>query len=310
MLGHAWLLDDQKAAFSTAPFTADSISVSSYLSTWLLENNCESVQNKEDLYIEDPQITACLLRQALEFLQRSIGNTAAHYMLALNGLETWSRVTNYYASYFSVHGLLCLQGRTITRLNLNLRTPVLVQLVPIDLRKHVFGIIRHSIGKNPHHQAPWKRFYNIYDRYSVSHEAYERVVREVYTIEPDDESAERNFLNYTPFAGFIESDDSVRRRNFISLFGEYAATLERKSTLDEFLDDLQGFAMDSNHRYFARTLLKMALIGNIFLSLRASNSALRLEWPVTTLKWRQFLDDLFPDTNNCYLLKFVPLIVA
>ena len=95
MLEHSWLLDDQKVAFATAPFVANTTSVSSYLSAWLTGNGYNSVQVKNGLYIQDVQITACLMNQALEFLQRALCNTIAHYILAQNGLETWARVTNY-----------------------------------------------------------------------------------------------------------------------------------------------------------------------------------------------------------------------
>ncbi len=156
MLDHSWLLDDQKAAFAAAPFAANTTSVSSYLRAWLTENGYKSAQVKSGLYIQDAQITACLMNQALEFLQRALCNTVAHYILAKNGLETWACVTNYYASYFSVHGLLCLQGRTITRLQLG--STVQVQIVPVDLRGHIFGITTRHLGRNPRHETPWMRF--------------------------------------------------------------------------------------------------------------------------------------------------------
>jgi hypothetical protein len=202
MLDHSWLLDDQKAAFAAAPFVANTTSVSSYLSAWLTANGYKSAQVKSELYIQDAQITACLMNQALEFLQRTLCNTVAHYILAKSGLETWARVTNYYASYFSVHGLLCLQGRAITRLQLD--STVQVQIVPVDLRGHVFGITTRRLGRNPHHETPWLRFYEIYDRYAVSHQAYELVARKAYITDPTDESTERNAINYTPFVGFTE----------------------------------------------------------------------------------------------------------
>ncbi len=74
---------------------------------------------KQGIFIQDPQISICLMNQALDYLQRAFSNSVGHYLLAQKGLETWARVTNYYASYFAVHSLLCLQGRTITRLQLD-----------------------------------------------------------------------------------------------------------------------------------------------------------------------------------------------
>ena len=302
MLNHAWLLADQKEAFGDAPFVAQTTSVSSHLNS----SNYTSAQVKSGLYVEDSQITVCLMNQALEFLQRALGNTVAHYMLAKNGLETWARITNYYASYFSVHGLLCLQGRTITRLQLD-RT-VLVQVVPVDLCRHVFGITTKSIGRNPHHETPWTRFYNIYDRYTVSHDAYELVSKTAYIIDPTDESIERNFINYTPFAGFREISDVGQYETFITLFKGYLSTLEKMKTLEEFLLKLRGYATDPDCKYFARTLLRLALAGDILLALREVSIALEDAWISMTRRWESFLRMIFAEIDNCYLLRFVPLI--
>ena len=306
MLDHAWLIGDQKDAFAAVPFVASTTSVADHLENWLAGNNYRSERIRKGLYVQDSQIAVCLINQALDFLQKSLMNIAGHYILAKNGLETWARITNYYASYFSVHGLLCLQGRTITRLHLDKIVPV--HLVPIDLCKHVFSITTRYVGKNPHHETPWKRFYDIYDEYAVSHRAYELVTKKTNVTDPTDESTERNSLNYAPFVGFAEIRDPDRGQRFLPLFTDYISTLEQKSTLDEFLNDLQGFATDPEYKYFARTLLKIALIGDIFLSLQNANSALRSEWISTARRWQKFLQDIFSNANNCYLLKFVPLI--
>src|SRR6266849_2035185 len=100
MLGHSWLADDQKAAFAASPFAPSTVSVSNYLSPWSATNGYNSARVRDVLYIQDAQLTAYLMNQALEFLQRALCNTMAHYILAKKGLETWSRVTNYYAGYF------------------------------------------------------------------------------------------------------------------------------------------------------------------------------------------------------------------
>ena len=307
MLDHTWFLKDQKTALASTPFVANTTSVSNHLSDWLIANNYQSTHVRNDLYIEDSQVTVCLMNQALEFLQRAMGNTAAHYVLAKKGLETWARVTNYYASYFSVHGLLCLQGRTITRLQLVDRT-VLAQVVPINLQHHIFGVTTKDKGRNPHHETPWKRFYNIYDRYIVPHDAYELVSRTAYIIDPADESIERNLINYTPFAGFQEISDTDRNKSFTALFKEYLSALEKRNTLEEFLLELKGYATDPDCKYFARTLLRLALAGDILLALRQVSSTLEEAWASMMKKWESFLSTIFAEIDNCYLLRFVPLI--
>ena len=307
MLGHSWLADDQKAAFAACPFVPNTVSVSSYLSPWLVSKGFNSAVIRGDpLCIQDEQITACLMNQALDFLQRAFCNTVAHYILAQKGLETWARVTNYYASYFSVHCLLCLQGRTITKLQLD--KALQVQIVPLDLRGHVFSITTSQLGKNPHHETPWKRFYEIYDRYAVSHQAYELVSRKAYTSDPTDESIERNKINYTPFEGFREIRDLARHQEFSGLFANYISDLSEKSTLEEFLVDLRAFASDPDHKYSARTLLKLALAGEIIFLIRSASGGIEAEWVTISQRWQSFLTTIFPMPNDCYLLKFVPLI--
>ncbi len=307
MLTHSWLVQDQQAAFAASPFVSDPTSVSAYLGPWLVSKGyTASTIDSAVVYVQDAKITVCLMNQALDFLQRAFCNTMAHYILARSGLETWARVTNYYAGYFSVHCLLCLQGRTITKLELD--KSKMVHVLPIDFRNHVFGITDRHLGRNPHHETPWRRFYDIYDRYAVSHEAYEMVSRRAYVTDPTDESIERNMLNYTPFKGFSEIRDIARHKIFSDAFANYVANLKGKGTLAEFLVDLQAYASDPDHKYFARTLLKLALAGDIILRVRAASGAIELEWVGMRARWQAFLATVFPNSSECYLLKFVPLI--
>ena len=307
MLNHSWFAEDQKAAFTTSPFAPAMQSVSAYLSPWLSTNGWGPVHVQNGICLQDDQITICLMNQAFEFLEKAFCNTVAHYLLARKGLETWARITNYYASFFSIHSLLCIQGRTITRLKLG-STWKNVQIVPLDFRKHHFGITTKHLGRNPHHETPWNRFYEIYDKYAVSHSAYELVSRKAHVNDPADESIERNALNYTPFEGFKELRDLTRHQVFSSIFTEYASNLETKASLEEFLTDLEAYASEAEHKYFARVLLKIALIEDILSPLREESAALQNKWTAMHIKWRDFLDAIFPDPNTCYLLKFVPLL--
>ncbi len=307
MLGHSWLADDQKAAFAASRFIPATVSVSNYLSPWLVSKGFDSAAiRKGELCIQDEYVTACLMNQALDFLQRALCNTVAHYLLGEKGLETWARVTNYYAGYFCVHCLLCLQGRTITRLELD--SALQVQIVPLDLRGHEFVITTRQVGKNPHHVTPWNLYYEIYDRYAVPRTAYELVARKAYITEPTDEAIERNEINYTPFRGFKEIRDLARHLQFSGLFANYVSNLEAKNSFEEFLTDLQGYASDTEHKYFARTLLKMALAGEIIRSIRCASGEIETEWVTISQRWQNFLTTVFPNPNDCYLRKFVPLI--
>jgi hypothetical protein len=307
MMAHSWLAEDQKAAFSTSQFVPDLVSVSAYLGPWLKSKGLTSAAIKANgLCIRDRYVTSCLMNQALDFLQRALCNTAAQYLLGEKGLETWARVTNYYASYFCVHCLLCLQGRTITTLHLD--TALHVQIVPLALRDHEFFITTRQVGRNPHHVTPWYRYYEIYDRYAVPRTEYEAVARKAYVVEPSDEAIERNAINYAPFAGFREIRDLARHLEFKGLFSTYVSDLEAKNSFEEFLADLQGYASDPEHKYFARSLLKFALAGEIIRSIRSVSPHIEAEWASVTQRWRGLLGTVFPDPTKCYLLKFIPLV--
>ena len=306
MLSKSWTADDQKAAFTASPFVPAMQSVSEYLSPWLVHNKYDVARVRNGICLQDDQITVCLMNQALKFLENAFCNTVAHYLLAQKGMETWARITNYYASFFSIHSLLCIQGRTITRLNLN--KEVNAQIVPLNFREHIFGVTTKNLGRNPHHDTPWNRFYAIYDRYAVSHPAYERVSRLAYITEPTDESIERNVLNYKPFEGFKEVRDLTRLGDFTKLFTAYASNLEAKASLEEFLEDLEGYASDAEHKYFARVLLRIALVADILSPICAVSSVLQNEWTRMNRQWQHFLNAVLPSTSTCYLLNFVPLL--
>ena len=108
--------------------------------------------------------------------------------------------------------------------------------------------------------------------------------------------------------GFQEICDLGRHQTFSELFLAYSSELERKTTLEEFLVDLRGFASDPDHKYFARVLLRLAFAGAILLPIRTVSAALEAEWTAMTQRWQAFLSTVFPDPSTCYLLKFIPLI--
>jgi hypothetical protein len=191
---------------------------------------------------------------------------------------------------------------------LHLDSDIAVHVLPIDFRNHIYGFTTRHLGRTPHHVAPWKRYYGIYDRYAVSHGAFELVARRAYITEPTDESDQRNTLNYTPFKGFAEIRDLIRYRRFATGFSSYIAALQTRNTFPEFLEDLKAYATDDEHKYFARTLLKLALAGDIILSIRGASPTIETEWVNTAATWCSFLTTLFPDSSTCYLCRFIPLI--
>lgn len=310
MLGHCWTPQDLLIGFGLPTFTSSQVSVSSHISPWLdsegykAEMLGKNGSHRLGVFVKDEQITSCLMNQALDYLRKAVCNAIGHYLLASRGLETWARVTNYYAGYFSVHSLLCLQGRTITHLNLNrnLRTSV----VAVDIKNHEYGISISGLDGREH-QVPWNRYYQIYDRFSYTRDAFSMVTKLAYVTDPTDESTERNQINYSPFQGFREIYDVARCGVFVELYDEYKTNLGTKSSLDDFLDELSAYATDVDRRYFARTLLRIALAGDIIRQICQVNPKFKSEWETTQQQLNNILLHVFP-TPDSYLLKFIPMI--
>jgi hypothetical protein len=114
--------------------------------------------------------------------------------------------------------------------------------------------------------------------------------------------------NYTPFVGFQEISDLTRHQDFLSLFSEYTLNLEVKTSLEDFLADLEGYASDVERMFFARTLLKIAFAADIILPIRSATPALQTEWETAHQRWLDFLDRAVPSPSTCYLKSFTPLI--
>lgn len=302
-----WLLRDQQAWLSGLANVPPMTSVSDYISPCLLGNGQKVDTIEGGICVHDEMLAGYILEQAIDYLQKAFCNVVSHHILASKGLETWARITNYYASYFSVHCLLCLQGRVFTRLSLD--KTLQVQIVPLDLRSHIYGITAKGIGKNPHHETPWRRYYDIYDSYAVSKPEYEYVSRKTYRNDPLDENKERNKLNYTPFVGFQEIYNLVKCGGFSQIAVNYSLALEKKISLDDLLTDLQGYTSDADLQYFARTLLKIALIADVLRSLRVNCAPLQSKWDDIFKKWDDFLVLIFPEIANAgYLRKFGHLL--
>ena len=301
MVNQTWLERDQVHAFGSARYAPSRDVVGSFLGPFLTVNGKSASDLHAGIFIRSEEVTALLLNQSLEFLQMSMANLVAHHFLVNAGLDTWARVTNYYASYFSIHSLLNIQGRSISRITLGSETPVF--LMALDLTSHEYAVTSKFLGKNPYHKTPWTQFYSIYDRYATPHGAFELVTKRAHITDPTDESIERNSINYRPFAGFEE----VRSLAFFgekkSSFLEYERLLLEADSLDEALLSLQAYSTDADCRFFARTLLKILLVGNRIQLCARSNTGLESELVLRKSRWREFLDNVNLGGEENYVSK-------
>jgi hypothetical protein len=294
MLSHAWRFPDQEKAFSGCVYAASRNSVSSVCGPWLGSQGCTVVDLRDGIKVQGSEITALLLNQALDYFQKGLYNFFAQYILAIRGLVSWARVTNYYASFFSIHSLLCLQGRTITRLRLG-GGEQRCHVVSLDLTSHEYVFSQRGIKKMKEHHAPWERYYAIYDRYSYPCQQFEVVHKKQYMHDPVDEVNERNEINYVPFRGFAEMINQTEMSEFKSLYVSAISSAAADGGLNEYLSALMALATDPVLQYFARVALRLLFAADIFKRCASSNDGFRTEWSERLPLWRQFARTAFSD---------------
>ena len=139
--------------------------------------------------VRDQRITACCLYEAVQYLKKAFLNFCAHNMLFVNGYITWSEVTNYYSSFFSLNGLMRLQGKAIIHLSPGLT----LYLYPYEFENHSFFIERAKVKKSmdtaeerrfsEKHADIWREFYNHFKHFDYNRERF----RNIYYVQEENE---------------------------------------------------------------------------------------------------------------------------
>lgn len=294
MLAHAWRLPDQEKAFSGCVYAPSLDSVSSVCSPWLDSQGYAVAQLKGGIKVQGSEITALLLNQALDYFQKGLYNFFAQYILAIRGLVTWARVTNYYSSFFSIHCLLCLQGQTITRVRLH-GVEQRCHLVPLDLTTHEYVFSQRGIKKMKEHQAPWERYYTVYDRYSYPYQQFEVVHKKKYMQDPVDEADQRNEINYVPFRGFAEMIKHAEMDEFKILYLSALSYAAVTAQFEDYLNALTPLATDPDLQYFARVALRLLFAADVLKRFAGLNVGFQGEWSGRLPLWCQFAKTAFSD---------------
>jgi hypothetical protein len=309
VLNHSWALADQLRIFGSVPFVASTDSVSSICGPFLNGQACTSsdIATSKGISVEGHEITSLFLNQALEYFQRGLCNLLAQYVLVDKGFVTWPSVTNYYSSFFSVHALLCLQGQTITRVFLGGRK-IRCQVIALDLLNHKYSFTQRGIGSKTEHEAPWSRFYTVYDRYTYPINQF-AVVHTVASItDPTEETNRRNEINYMPFRGFTEIINATDVAAFKSMYLTKLTTPPVGGAIDDYLDTLEALATDPDFRYFARSALRILFVADILRRIASSNAGLRTEWLRRLPLWQNFNISCITNLPRNYFESFPQLL--
>jgi hypothetical protein len=287
-MAHAWQLGHQETAFSARPFTDTTDSVASFCGAHLGSVGHTVANLQPGLKVQGEDITVLFLNQALEYFQKSLYNFVVQYLLAYRGLSTWAEITNYYSSFFSIHALLCLQGRTLTRLTLG-AVESRCHVFALNFLTHEYVICKKGINtKGGEHAAPWNRYYEVYDKYTHPVSDFEVIYKRAYVPDPIDELSSRHQLNYALFQGFQEIIDHRQMEEFKTSYLAAVASPGAGTDYDACLVTLRALVTDPFFQYFARVALRLLFAADIFKRLILVNPNLKVEWERRLPLWRHF----------------------
>ena len=301
VLDHAWSLQNQAETFGGISFSDTRNSVASVCGAYLDSHGYKGYNLKPGLKVQGEDVTVLFLNQALEYFQKSLYNYFVQYLLARKGLSTWAAITNYYSSFFSIHALLCLQARTITRITLH-ESIIPCQVLATNLLAHEYVISTKGLkSAGQAHTAAWKRYYDVYDKYNYPVNEFESIYRKVSCPEPLDESQNRNRLNYAPFQGFGEMVDQEQMEEFKSSYLSAITNAILGRPIGVYLETLKELVTDPVFQYFARVALRLLFIADIFKRLALISDTIRAVWADKLLQWHRFSLVSFSDPPQNFL---------
>jgi hypothetical protein len=240
--------------------------------------DARSFPKKNGILIEGDDVTSLILCEALEFSLRAFCNFYAQDKLVEHGYGGWSEVTSYYSSFFSIHSLLRLQGRSITRI----WRPEWNQyhVFPFDFTTHKYVVCR---CKGPHHQIGWELYFDVYDSFLYEAEPnFYQVSRKANVEDPTEEWEFRNQVNYQPYFRYQE----VRNPQVIpSLISQYS----QNDLPDDPISTLVSLTTDPYYKYYARTELRLIFFRRLLADIAGGNSSLNTLLTSKNALMRSFL---------------------
>mgnify|MGYP001044994991 CR=1 FL=1 len=203
----------------------------------------KSITNTNGVLVEGDEITSLILGEAVEYFCRSFYNFYAQDKLIENWYSTWSGVTNYYASFFSIHSLLRLQGRCITRIWRPGGKEFYI--FPYDFLSHQYVICTNCVQGKSIHDAAWSIYYDVYDVFLYSENLhFEAVFKKKNVGTPEEEIDFRNQINYEPYQGYDEVRDP-------DLIPEIIEKYENKRFTKNEIEALSRLTTDPDYKYLS-----------------------------------------------------------
>lgn len=166
----------------------------------IVKNYCKYLfeyQNEKKVFrVTDHSFKNCLLNEANRQLDKALYNWSIYKRLVSKGLKSWGTVTLYYAQYYSVIGLLNLQGTSFSRPQLKydgLEREVQFHIYPEDYSEgRMYFEIRDL--RKPHEDL-WRQYYATYHRFDFNLKKFNKL----YQYDLDNQlqpTCIRNYANY------------------------------------------------------------------------------------------------------------------
>jgi hypothetical protein len=221
---------------------------------------------KKGVLIKGPEVTSLILCEAVEYFSRAFCNFYAQDELIQHGYSTWSEITNYYSSFFSIHALLRLQGRCITRIWRPKGRQVYV--FPSSFQDHEYVISTKGVeGKNAH-EAAWSLYYDVYDGFTYSENLnFESIFKKKYVATAEEEIDFRNKINYEPYQGYEEIWNPAKTPAIIKCYDQ------KRFTKNE-IEILSMLTTDPDYQYYARSALRIIFLHSLFQHIAKKNNQL------------------------------------
>lgn len=249
-------------------------------STYIRDNNA--------ILIKGNELKKAIFIESIDFLLKAFYNFSAQYNLAKKGYLSWSKITNYYSSFFSINSLIRLQGRAITRI-WNPTDGTRFFIFPYNFENNNFVICFKNF-KGGEHKIIWTQYYRLYDSYHYNNTDFEAI----YKLRNNDgrhdtEVVYRNEINYRSCYGFEEiwDPDIVN-----SLVKNYIFQSLNQIPTDNIVKRLKRLSTDKDYQYCAKSALRLLLSFDIIESIAENNPNIRDFWEFRKNKIVEFLNKI------------------
>ncbi|MFX0202124.1 MAG: hypothetical protein ACFFCW_38930 [Candidatus Hodarchaeota archaeon] len=206
--------------------------------------------------VKDPEITKLLFLEADEYLAKALSNLCSGCICQHKGYLSWGEVTIYYSSFFAIHGLLRLQGKSLGTSYILFPNSI---RSPASILNHEY-VIALPIPVNGIHEDLWRKFF---DTYSQNTEIDQREYLDaIFFSDIQDiilEVERRNRFNYQMFESYQEVFNSIEldRRLLFNL----------ESIDPLFFSKLTDYVRDADRKYLAKAALRIRLLHSLLYSI-------------------------------------------